>query len=102
MTLYVNFINVLRKSLSAKVQHFFWGGNTLANYFGNLVFIFVGDYHFNSILEIPTEEIVIFNMNRIDAVHIRSKEAYQVSRCLLDNFNLMQMSFILRSSKELN
>jgi len=74
VTLEVNSINCLRRSLSARVQHTFREGNTLADYFANLVFDFAGDYHFSHFQDIPMEGRRILNLDKSGTPHIRRRQ----------------------------
>lgn len=51
--------------MSAKVQHSFRKGNTLANYLTNLVFIFAGSFQFNHFQEMPSEGRRIINLDKM-------------------------------------
>uniref|UniRef100_A0A0V0HSG0 Putative ovule protein n=1 Tax=Solanum chacoense TaxID=4108 RepID=A0A0V0HSG0_SOLCH len=53
VTMEVNSINRLRNSMSVRVQHSLREGFTLADFFANLVFLFVGTYEFRSLQEVP-------------------------------------------------
>lgn len=74
VTLEVNSINYLRRSLSARVQHTFREGNTLVDYFANLVFDFAGDYHFSHFQDIPMEGRRILNLDKSGTPHIRRRQ----------------------------
>ncbi|KAH0650163.1 hypothetical protein KY284_030075 [Solanum tuberosum] len=73
VTLEVNSINCLRRSLSASVHHIFREGNTLTNYFANLVFDFVSDYQFIHFQDTPMEGWIILNLDKSGTPHIRRR-----------------------------
>lgn len=73
VTLEVNSISYLRRSLSARVQHIFREGNTLADYFANLVFDLAGDYQFSHFQDIPMEGRRILNLDKSGTPHIRRR-----------------------------
>lgn len=67
----INYIQSLRRNFLVRVQHSFREGNTLADYFANLVFDFAGEFQFNSFLEIPSEGRKILNLDKIGTPQIR-------------------------------
>ena len=71
VALEVNSMNLLRRSLSVRVQHSLREGNTLADYFANLVFVFAGDFQFNSLLEVPSEGRKIIILDKRGTPQIR-------------------------------
>jgi len=54
VALEVNDIRRLRGVVSARVKHSFREGNTLADFFTNLVFSFAGDFQINHFRDIPS------------------------------------------------
>ncbi|KAK4736878.1 hypothetical protein R3W88_000575 [Solanum pinnatisectum] len=64
VTMEVNSINRLRNLISIRVQHSLREGNTLADFFANLVFHFAGTYEFNQYQEVPSEGRRIINLNK--------------------------------------
>lgn len=73
VTLEVNSISYLRRSLSARVQHIFREGNTLADYFANLFFDLACDYQFSHFQDIPMEGWRILNLDKSGTPHIRRR-----------------------------
>jgi len=74
VTMEVNSINRIRNSISVRVQHSFREGNTLADFFANLVFVFAGNYEFNSFHEVPTTAKKIINLEKCNTPYIRIKQ----------------------------
>ncbi|KAK6786499.1 hypothetical protein RDI58_015024 [Solanum bulbocastanum] len=70
VALEVNKINELRGCLSARVHHSFKEGNTLADYFANLVF-HASDLQLNQYHDIPNKGKAILNMEKIGTPQIR-------------------------------
>ncbi|WMV12279.1 hypothetical protein MTR67_005664 [Solanum verrucosum] len=67
----VRFIQNLKGIVSARVQHSLREGNTLADYFANLVFDFAGNYQLNSVQEVPNEGKKIIYMDKSGTPNIR-------------------------------
>lgn len=49
----VKSIKVLMETISVRVIHFFRESNTLVDFFTNLLFSFIGDFHFNNVEHVP-------------------------------------------------
>ncbi|WMV08575.1 hypothetical protein MTR67_001960 [Solanum verrucosum] len=71
VTMEVNSIRALMCNIPVRVIHIFKEGNTLADFFTNLVFDFAGDFQFNYFGEIPTTERMILNLDKAGTPHIR-------------------------------
>lgn len=70
----VKTINRIRNGLSVRVQHSLREGNTLANFFANLVFSFAGTYEFSSIQEVPSAGKKIINLDKINTLSMRIRK----------------------------
>lgn len=66
----MNKINELGECLSTEVHHSFKEGNTLADYFANLIF-HAGDFYFNQYHDITNEGKAMLNMDKIGTPEIR-------------------------------
>lgn len=72
VTMEVNAINRLRRRIStARVRHSLREGNTLADYFANLVFVFAGNFQFNPFQDIPYEGRIIINLDKFGTPQLR-------------------------------
>ncbi|MCD9638650.1 hypothetical protein HAX54_022740, partial [Datura stramonium] len=68
----VNYINLLKRKLSARVQHAFREGNALTDYY-NLVFVFAGNFQFSNFQEMPSEGRRILNLEKMGTHQIRRR-----------------------------
>lgn len=71
VALEVNDIRRLRGVVSARVKHSFREGNTLADFFTNLVFSFAGDFQINHFQDIPSEGRKLLNLDKQGTTYIR-------------------------------
>jgi len=67
----VGIIKRLRRDISASVQHSLREGNTLTDFFANLVFSFACDFQFSHFQEIPSEGKKILNLENVGTPYIR-------------------------------
>uniref|UniRef100_A0A0V0HLT4 Putative ovule protein n=1 Tax=Solanum chacoense TaxID=4108 RepID=A0A0V0HLT4_SOLCH len=74
VTLEVNSINRLRELMTVRVQHFLREGNTLADFFANLVFHFAGTIEFNQFQEVPRAGKAIINADKYGFPHLRTRQ----------------------------
>ncbi|WMV09401.1 hypothetical protein MTR67_002786 [Solanum verrucosum] len=67
----INLIKWLLTLITVSVQHSFREGNTLADYFTNLVFDFAGNYQFNNFQEVPSQGRRLINLDKHNNPNIR-------------------------------
>jgi len=67
----INLIKGLLTLITTSVQHSFREGNTLVDYFTNLVFDFAGNYQFNSFQEVPNQGRRLINLDKHNIQNIR-------------------------------
>ncbi|KAK4721758.1 hypothetical protein R3W88_011991 [Solanum pinnatisectum] len=70
----VGSIHRIRDLISVRVQHFLREGNTLADFFANLIFNFAGTYEFKSNQDVPSEGRKIIMMDKGNTPYIRTKQ----------------------------
>ncbi|WMV58370.1 hypothetical protein MTR67_051755 [Solanum verrucosum] len=79
VTMEVNSINRLRNIISVRVQHSLMEGNTLADFFANLVFHFASTYEFNQFQEVPSEGKRIINLDKSNIPQLRIRQTSMAS-----------------------
>ena len=70
----VKTINRIRDAISVRVQHSLREGNTLTDFFANLVFSFAGTYEFSSVQEVPNVGKNIINLDKINTPIMRIRK----------------------------
>ncbi|KAK4724480.1 hypothetical protein R3W88_027259 [Solanum pinnatisectum] len=60
--------------MSVRVQHSLREGNTLADFFANLVFHFAGIYEFNQFQEVPSAGRRIINLDKPSSPQLRIRQ----------------------------
>ncbi|XP_049352692.1 uncharacterized protein LOC125817186 [Solanum verrucosum] len=73
VALEVSIIRRLRSDISARVKPSFREGNTLADFFANLVFSFAGDFQIQNFQEIPSAGKKLLNLDKYGTTYIRRK-----------------------------
>ncbi|KAH0635938.1 hypothetical protein KY290_036338 [Solanum tuberosum] len=69
----VNSIKRLMETMSVRVQHSLREGNTLADYFANLVFDFAGPVEYMNFLDVPSKGKKIINLDKLSLPNMRIK-----------------------------
>jgi len=66
--------------MSVRVQHSLREGNTLADFFANLVFLFAGTYELRSLQEVPdiAKRIIILDKQSTPQLRIRQSNTTRV------------------------
>lgn len=64
VVLEVNFIRELMSQVTARVVHSLWEGNTLADYFANMVLDFAGDFQITNVEDIPAQGRRIIKLDK--------------------------------------
>lgn len=75
VTMEVNYINRLRNSMSVRIKHSLREGDTLANVFSNLVFLFGGTYEFRCIQEVPYTAKRITILDKQSTLQLRIRQS---------------------------
>lgn len=74
VSIIVNSIKELMRVITVRVVHSLREGNTLSDFFTNLVFDFTGEVHFNSFSEVPVVARRIINLDKAGTTQVRRSD----------------------------